>query len=178
MKISTLIDTPRWEKARWRDTMFVLTPDLDHPAGLAPMFEDYDAATAIFDDWRQALGETDTAERLRVSIIHGVAPTGENGYTVHFATELMTMVDTSLRREQMLAFATRFHFRAAITTQNMEWFITSYERHGRYFVLPMPMRPEPDLDRYFGHRLWKTKLHHRKFSEVPPDDLDAIAIPS
>jgi hypothetical protein len=39
------------------------------------------------------------------------------------------------------------------------------------------MRPEPNLSVYFGHRLWKTKLHHGDYSKVKPTDLDAIALP-
>ena len=177
MKARNLIDTELWLAARWRDTSFLLTPDLDHPAGIGLMFEDYSAAQRIFAGWRETLGETDTAEVLRVCIIHGTAPTGEKGYTVHFTTEPMSVISLTERQPQEFLIGSRFHFKETLSNQNFEWFVASYERHGRYFVFPLPMQQPQDFDACLSHRLWKTKFHHRDFATVTPNDIDAVAMP-
>jgi hypothetical protein len=177
MKDCNLINHALWSAAHWRETSFLLTPDLDQPAGLGLMFENYSAGQQIFTAWREALGETDAKEMLRVSILHGTAPAGKKGYTVHFTTDAMSVITLTERDPQDILIGSRFMFNETLANHNMEWFITSLERHGKYFIFPLPMQPAQDLTVYFSHRLWKTRFYHCEFSSVKPEDADAIALP-
>ena len=61
MKNCHLLDDELWTLAQWRNTSFILTEDLDEPAGIGLMFENYLAAQRIFTSWQKILGEADTS---------------------------------------------------------------------------------------------------------------------
>lgn len=178
MKIKNLFDQRLWEAAQWREVAFLLTPDLDQPGGLALGFENFAAGLKIFTNWRNRLGESDTRELLRVAILHGTTPAHENGYTVHLTTDPTALVAVAKPKPQTMMFWSQYFYKQTPSSQSLQWFITNFERHRRYFIFPLPiMRPAPDLSVYFNHRLWKTKLHHCDYSKVKPTDVDAIALP-
>jgi hypothetical protein len=68
----SLIRETLWEKAKWFGTAYVGAEDNSVPPLLLLMFRNREAARQIFHYWNLELGNRDTVERLRVSIVRGI----------------------------------------------------------------------------------------------------------
>ena len=83
-RVFSLIDLNLWDKAKWKGTGFGFIPN-DHNLpllSLALLFEDENASKKIFSQWRQEFGNTDTHEKIRVSIITGIDSDNPAAYRV------------------------------------------------------------------------------------------------
>ena len=80
-----------WRRAKWRG-MFYEIPDGDLPrVGL--LFEDEDAGSAIFREWRERFGVVDQFDELRISFVFGTIPGQPDGYSVVLSPDLPGVVN-------------------------------------------------------------------------------------
>src|ERR1051325_2665081 len=77
----SLIDHELWEQARWAGIFYARLPQPPLPI-LGLLFDNGAAGKAIFQGWQKAVGKTDAADELHVSIIEGEVPGKEKGYRV------------------------------------------------------------------------------------------------
>jgi len=177
MKNYNLIDKDLWDAARWRETAFLVTADLDAQPGIGLMFEDYPAALKIFQGWRELFGEADRRDLLRVSILHGKSPKGRVGYTIHLTTDPEAIPPSEGTNPEYVVTGSRYWFKETRgSNESLDWFRASFEKHKMYFIVPLPMKPTGDMDVYMKHLLGKARIHVREFSSIPADDIDAVAL--
>ena len=70
MKVQDLIKIRLWDRTVWCGTGFTLYPNGD--IKLTVLFEDEQAAAAIFEDLEKEIGNEDSEDRLRISIIKNI----------------------------------------------------------------------------------------------------------
>ncbi len=70
MKVQDLIKIRLWDRTVWCGTGFALYPNGD--IELTLLFEDEQAAEAIFADLENEIGNEDSEDRLRISIIRSI----------------------------------------------------------------------------------------------------------
>ena len=171
------IDEAAWSKAGWNWTAFLVTPDLDSQPGIGLMFKDYAAGVAIFDAWRKRFGgAADRQELLRVGIVTGTHPTKGDGYSITLTTDMHSLpVGNSPDHYVAAGIRWRFHDTRG-ENQSLGWFKASVEKHRKFFVVPMPLKPDSDAGKYFPHMIGKTKIHLSSYSSIAPDSQDAVVL--
>jgi hypothetical protein len=87
-RISSLIDIPLWDRAKWCATAYVRDPSQDPIMLLGLGFSDIESAKEIFAVWRKRLGKQDVDDALRVSIVTGVTKSNPAAYNVIIGTNL------------------------------------------------------------------------------------------
>src|SRR5687767_2257333 len=98
-----------WDTARWRGVAYV-GAEPPTPPLLLLVFENREAASAIFRGWHQLVGgAVDKQELIRLSIIEGDIAGQGPGYTVHItpSTEQLTAGGLSHTRERPFIAITR-----------------------------------------------------------------------
>src|SRR5262249_5028776 len=85
--VQLFIDPEKWDRAQWKGTAFITSPDPGIPPCLGLVFLDEKLGREIFKHWRQRLGDEDSYDELRVAIIEGDIPGEAPGYSVHISSE-------------------------------------------------------------------------------------------
>ena len=172
--IHTLIRKDLWDAAQWRDTAFLYTPDHEGQPGIGLMFDDYQAGLKLFDDLRAQLGVADRNEFLLVTIVEGTHPTKGEGYAVLFSVDPSGLPVGDGITPSYIAVGSRWRFRDTKgQNSSLEAFKAGYAKHGMYFLTPLDAKnPKPDVTNSVG----KTKIHFRSFSDILPDDFDAVVL--
>jgi hypothetical protein len=128
----SLIRETLWEKAKWFGTAYAGAEDDSVPPFLLLMFRNRDAARQIFHYWNLELGNRDTEERLRVSIVRGINTAKPHFYRV--------VVGSNPAHEfrnpgiQYAVFVSRMSTMEPDSSVNLERFLTSYQKIGSYFL--------------------------------------------
>jgi hypothetical protein len=129
-RVFSFINIPLWNKAGWQGTAYGCRPDSNMPPILAPGFRDAEAAQAIFKEWRARLGEVDTDEQLRVSIITGVDKTHPSSYTVVIG------VNPKMEHNIQIITTMRMNHMTPTDSSNLDNFLRQFERTQRYILMP------------------------------------------
>jgi hypothetical protein len=88
MKTVSLIREILWDKAGWGGTAFITPSDGTAMPVLGLIFGEREAAKQIFNGLSSDLGQVDTDERLRISIIKGVNKSKPAWYRLVLASNL------------------------------------------------------------------------------------------
>jgi len=148
------IDTQKWDKAKWRGTLFMWSPpgpDVPPPMlGLA--YENLSAAKDIFQSWRKRYGDDDVKDDLKITIVRGISRDNPAAYAVMVS---QNPDNVPFSEGNIIGFLSRINRMYPKTTQNLDLFLKDYARHGRYVLLPahLPSRmaqPEPIFDLPIG----------------------------
>ena len=90
---SDVIDIGLWNRAQWSGVLFKVQP------GTLPVFalvfRDLDAGEEILKGWRDALGNHDRNEVIRVSVIEGNIPGTPPGYSVHIGPDQTRAIESA-----------------------------------------------------------------------------------
>jgi hypothetical protein len=184
MKTENYIDGPTWDAAKWRQTVFLVTPDLDRQPGLTLCFENLAAGKKIFSAWRQSFGgPADRLERLRIVIIRGRHPDGRNGFTLGIGTDTTPPPGQPLPPKPSYTMAGfRWRFQGADEPQqSLQWFQASYQRHRMFFLVPLSISAVSggEIDPDTAHMVGKTRIYFRTVEEViaaGAEDQDSMLI--
>src|SRR5205814_5696280 len=95
------------------------------------------AATEIFKGLEQDLGTVDTQERLRISILRGVDKAEPLAYTVVLGSNITT---ENLHPEKLVFMTSRINTMYPTSHDNLNRFLTAYERVGAYRLMPAVMK--------------------------------------
>ncbi len=85
VKVHSVIDVHVWDQAKWRGAGY-LRFDLEYPPVLALLFENEEAARAIFSRWHERVGPVDLNNEIRVAIIRDHDPNHPTHYIVQIAS--------------------------------------------------------------------------------------------
>lgn len=140
MKTVSLIRAPLWNDARWQGVLYACVPGSDQPPIMGLLFENSDAGYDIFRHWREELGEFDSQNRMRVSIVRSLDHTAPHSYRVIFGSNLTA----ALGNETRFLVVQRTHRMYPADSRNLDTFLNQYALTGAYVLAPVVA--DPDLD--------------------------------
>lgn len=139
------------------------------------MFTDAKIGREIFSQWRKELGIDDEEERLWVAIVRGVDTREPHSYRVIFGSNPKGRF--SPRDRRYVAVMHRVHTMHAESDENLEAFLRSYKKSGRYFLAPAFNKQEkfePEI--IYGYHLVKHDLSVKEAWEIGANDSEAVAL--
>lgn len=167
VRVRSVIDVHLWNSAKWTGAGYgVLDPRL--PPFMALMFKDREAATKIFERWRERFGEADKEEEIHIGIVR------------HFSTEYPTyygMVITSKFPEagddsKLSMMASRTLTVEPPDDVNLTRFLELYKKAGAYLLMPLVLTPGKPPRPIPGLHLLKRSLTVKMADDVRPGDLE------
>jgi hypothetical protein len=175
MGMVSLIRESLWNEAKWKGTAFSWTTGNVMPPVLAPWFENAQAARKIFSLWREEIGNADTRELLRVTIIRGISRENSNAYRVVLGVNPAAALQASSVRVAVIV--SRVNTMEPSSSHNLNAFLASYKVVGTYLLghsIVRPGSPNPEL--VLDDAISKQKLHLREAWEIGRNDLDSAGI--
>jgi hypothetical protein len=168
----SLIRLALWDRAQWWATAFSVSPRAADAPVLALVFEDREAAAAIFAALRKDVGQIDEKERLRVSILRGVDRHNPYAYTVVIGTNVPS---TKLSPDKLVLMVSRFHTMHPDSDVNLKSFLAAYGTTGGYFFMPA-VRNGAGIEFIDDDYIAKRELNIRDAWQIGRHDPDALAI--
>jgi hypothetical protein len=174
-KVSSIINIPLWEKAKWGGVVYIWSSDPNEEPGFGLAFADGNAGRAIFRELREKLGLTDKENRLRVSIITGVDKATPAKYAVVIGSNLPAKEDQSASQE--IVTVSRIHHMDNTNPVNLKMFETRLSRTKRYAILPARLANPLMPGEAFGDlAIWKDTIRISPAWQIGENDLDCGAI--
>jgi hypothetical protein len=170
----SLIREVLWNRAGWAGTAFIVSPELDEPPILLPVFRDADAARDIFVHLQSDLGARDVQDLLRVSIIRGIRRDNPYAYRIILSSNPPSGLRTSDTR--IMAIVSRVHTMEPDSSENLDTFLTRYIRIGRFWIAPCVIAGSSFPTPLFEHRIEKQQLHVRDAWQIGKNDFDMIGV--
>ncbi len=184
MFFTSFIDPALWDKARWVGCIFIHDKRFSEPPVLGLFFKNRVPAEEIFKEWQRRLGELDSYNELRVSIIEGdVSDKPPGGYSVHIGSN----IDNIFKRADAegidlptpyIATISRVHYMTpAPGSTNLSFFRKRFEQFGSYRLMPVI----PDRDSFVqgeGVAIHKRHIEFRNVMDIcDRNDIDSVVIP-
>lgn len=175
VKTVSLIREVLWNQAGWSGMAFLWLPDDSRPAVLALFFENAQAAEQIFAQWRKELGNVDKEERLRVAIVRGISRKNPYAYRVVIGVNPLTAF--SREDAKYVAMISRIQTMEPSSSHNLNGFLASYDKHGKYFLAHAILRStSSEVEPVWRNCIEKRELYVREAWEVGRNDPDSVAI--
>lgn len=173
IRVTSIIDLPLWDRARWSGTGMAMIGD-ETPI-LALCFRDIEAGVQIFQGWRARFGAVDEEEAIRIAIIQGLSHSDPTGYAVTVGRNV-----DAIQRENpdaILTMLSRINRMEEASPENLTNFLIAYQQHGSYRLVPMRMTTKVTLDAFrFDLAITKRRLELRRAWQIGPHDPDMSAL--
>ena len=132
--VFSLINVPLWNKAEWKATAYIYSPDIEAVPIIALGFRNEEAAKAIFRDWQIRLGKIDNEEQLRLSIITGIDQSNPSSYSVVIGINPKLYRKKS--KSSQFILVCRINRMVPKNSKNLNNFIKNYKHVGQYILAP------------------------------------------
>lgn len=165
--VRSVIDLHLWDQAGWTGTAFGSFGDAAPPF-LALMFKNQDAATKIFERWRERFGSRDESEEIYIGIVRQYSAEHPAHYGMVVTSRLPEDGDS---RTQFSTLVSRSLSMEPDNDVNLSRFLKDYERVGAYLLMPMVLeegQAQPALLRNLF--VLKRTLHVKRAADVEPFD--------
>jgi hypothetical protein len=172
MKVQDLIKIRLWDRTVWCGIGFALYPNGD--IELTVLFEDKQAAAAIFEDLEKEIGNEDSEDRLRISIIKNIDQKKPAHYRVCIS-ENFTF--DSNKTVQMIA---RINTMTPSTSENLDRFISAFNERKSYLLSYAVVKNEKIIGNYSSKKksIRKYGINVIEAWEIGPNDIEGMAIHS
>jgi len=170
IKVQGLIKIRLWDRTVWRGTGYSIYPD--GTPGLDLLFEDEQAASAIFNDLKNELGHEDKSNRLRISIIRHIDKKLPASYRICISESV------DMDSSKTFQVVTRKNTMTPSNTKSVEAFLTAYESAGRYVLGYAAMKDGQILPPTSNDRRTIIKRHINVIEawEIGLNDMEMVAI--
>ena len=130
--VLSVIDVHLWDRACWRG---VISGRLDPgmPPVLAFMFQNEEAARAIFGRWHERFGSIDREDAIYISIIRDVSLAHPHHYSVLVASNWERSLPTRPGPTMVLCRFQRMH---PETSANLDKFLANFGDMGVFLLMP------------------------------------------
>jgi hypothetical protein len=175
-KVFSLLDVHLWDKAGWSGTGFGLIPNNRNLPllELALLFRDDNASKKIFSQWKKELGNEDTEEKIRVSIITGIDADNPAAYRVVIGVNphwLKTSGDSQI----ILTY--RINTMNPKDSRNLDQFIDIFERLGFYILTPGCVSQDGSNANFFTELgILKKQIFIRPAWQIGEHDFDLCGV--
>ncbi len=172
VKVQDLIKIRLWDRTVWCGTGFALYPNED--IELTLLFEDEQAAAAIFEDLENEIGSEDKEERLRISIIRNIDRKNPAHYRVCIS-ENFTF--DSNKTVQMIA---RKNTMTPSTSENLDRFLSAFNERKTYTLSYAVVKNERIIESSLARKktIRKFDINILEAWTVGPNDIEVMAIHS
>ena len=170
IKVHDLIKIRFWDRTVWRGTGFGKHANGD--VELIILFEDEQAAAAIFENLESILGEEDKGNRLKISIIRNI----NKHYPTHYRLCISeNYTGDSDKRVQMVA---RINTMEPLTSKNLDMFLSAFKESKSYFLSYGVVKNEQLLSISSKKKKTIRKFHLNVVEawEVGPNDIEMMGI--
>lgn len=174
-RVLSPIDSPLWDRARWRGTLVACHPDVSVPPILAIGFEDGQAGRAIFRAWQEQWGNEDKDEILRVAIITGLSKRNPAEYAVIVGPNLQQVGENN---KKVFMFVSRIQRMSPDTSKNLDNFLTAYKKAGAFLLAPAQLTRDitnPQMP-FVQLAIGKRQLDLRQAWQISENDPDIVAL--
>ncbi len=172
-KVFSLVNIGLWDKAGWMGAGFIVPAVLDESPYLALLFRNREAATAIFEAWREEIGHQDSNEKLRVSILTGVDRDNPAAYRVTIGANPDL---SALKPGAQAVMVSRIQTMHPKDSTNLDLFLARYRRKGSYVLMPAELGQNNSFVWAPGLGILKRELVVRPAWQVGENDPDTCAI--
>ena len=156
-------------------TAVIIFDEPHSPPFLLPVFRDADVARAIFEGLREDVGEADTEDRLRVTIVRGIRRCNPHAYRVILGTQPPKNMMSS--KWKMVAIAARVHTMEPSSSQNMDMFMERFNKVNAYGIAPCVADSNDQIDEpIFDVHIKKWHLNVRDAWQIGLNDPDCIGV--
>jgi hypothetical protein len=135
-KVYSLLDITLWNKASWKGTGVAFIPSSEQKPlllSLVLFFQNRDAGKQIFSQWKHELGDKDTEERIRVSIITGIDSNNPATYRVVIGVN-PDWIKASNNSQFILTY--KINTMEPKDSKNLNQFVDSFDKLGFYILTP------------------------------------------
>ena len=169
VRVSSVIDIHAWNQAGWRGCGYMgLRPD--YPPVLLLLFENEEAGRKIFERWRSRFGEEDADNEIVMSIIRRLPDSNPHHYCVMVSSKTPPKDDG----RHLVSMPTRSQTMEPDDSKNLEWFLTSYQQTGAYYIVPATGLGGGQI--FSDLAILKRDLRIRSAKEVGDSDVEALAL--
>jgi hypothetical protein len=173
-EVVSYIKPQLWDKAKWGGTAYGWEKTMGMPPFMMFMFRNGDAGKQIFEDWIMRLGKTDSAEKLRITIIRGINKKEPHNYKVLVSAN-MTAGRFSSNKQVLIV--TRINLMTPENSLNLKKFIGYYESAGFYFLVPAAYDEiKRQIKPYMDVMIRKTEVNIRWAWEIGMNDPDIAGL--
>lgn len=179
MYLSSIINIPLWDRARWVATGFGVLPN-EGQIFIGPVFKDREAAEKIFDEWRRNFGDSDDHEVIELSIVEHPDESKDFSYYVHISRSkesLLASIDAANNEEKRyFMLDARYHqMHCRERSPNLSAFKEYYKRLGEYLFVPHVWEGADPVP-LFDFAIRKKKVYFKRTDQLADDDLCQIVI--
>jgi len=170
-KVSSIIDTGQWDKAKWNGFGFFLD---SNGFNIFIGYANGNAGKQIFKDWINKFGKVDTEEKIKITIIKGVDKYNPHWYRVHIGTDIKK---EQLKSGDIILSASRFHEMNANSPENLNKLISAYNYYKSFRFCPAEVVLNVNkIDPFEEYSILKSKITIRNAWEIGMHDLENVAI--
>lgn len=172
MKVQDLIKIRLWDRTVWCGTGYALYPNGD--IELTLLYEDEQAAEAIFADLENEIGSEDRENRLRISIIRNIDRKNPAHYRVCIS-ENFTF--DSNKNVHMIA---RKNTMTPSTSENLDRFLSAFFERKSYILSYAVVKNERIVENSLAERksIKKFDINVLEAWQIGPNDTEVMAIHS
>lgn len=180
MYVTGLIDISLWDKAKWGGTVYGYHLGATMPPFLGLLFENPDIGKEIFCRWKKRIGDIDTHELIRISIIEGDIQKEPKGYSVFVGTNLNAVLSIAKIKghniDKHVLMTGRFHrMTPPQDSQNLPVFKQNYSKRGEYIFLPAIIT-KSGIEPIFDLGIKKKSINFLVASELKENDLEYVVL--
>ncbi len=182
MFLTGFIDLDLWNQAKWKATAYLHDAQGLEPPWLALVFQETKPAEQIFEQWNKRLGDRDSYNELRISIVEGDIPGEENGYTVLVSANVENIYKRAKDQgidlpDPYVMIISRYNrMNPDPKSRNLAIFRERFERFGSYFLIPAVMT-EDGVVAHQRLKIQKRDIVFRNTTEIRSrNDPDSIVL--
>jgi hypothetical protein len=169
VKVRSVIDVHLWDRAGWMGTAYgEVAPEA--PPFMALMFKDRDAATKIFERWRERFGTEDKEEEIHIGIVRRFS----TKHPTHYGMVITSKMPSDEEGAQFSMFSSRSLTMEPSDDVNLIKFMDLYKKAGAYLLMPIVMVPGQQPQLISDLYLLKRSLRVKIAEDVGPNDLEKI----
>lgn len=176
VKVHSVIDVHAWDQAKWRGAGYMRF-DPEYPPVMALLFENEEAARAIFARWHERVGPADRDNEIRVAIIRSHDASHPSHYIIQIASAPPNL--DAMVPGQSFVMASRCLENTPDNDVNLSRFLRDYQTMGAYYlaagVLQGGVENEP---KWLEGMILKGHLSVKRAADIQPMDVEMTALRS
>lgn len=172
-KTYSIINVPLWDKAQWAGMMYTCF-FYPFPPIMGFVFKDDKVGEQIFEQWIQEIGVTDKENIIKISIIKGISVDNPYIYRIAVSYNEELLIKNAPSIEMSFCTPIRSHTMEVINPQNLNDFITEYNKYKRYFICAV--HNENSNHKLSDKKISLTKLNIVNAWEIGVNDLLSACI--
>jgi hypothetical protein len=169
VKVHSIIDVRLWERAGWAGAAYG-TLDPRAPPFLALMFEDREAAEAIFQRWANRFGKQDRDEEIHIGVVRRFSAE----HPTHYGMIVTSRFPDESVESQLVAMVSRSLTMEPSDNVNLEGFLDDFSKAGAYLLMPMVLVPGKPPLLIREHYVLKRVFHVKLAADVEPHEPESI----